>query len=259
LRGGGAEALRMTDAPPIAFVEGADLPDIDAVRRDPALGGSGRALVDAVLARDAAAAQALLVEDGGLATTHAGGASLAELAVATGDVELLERLLEAGVPADPDGDGNPLILALHAAAPDPAFVLLRGGAAPTPTDAPLEPLRAAIALGSAGGVRLLLDHGADANTLGPLGRRPLHIALDMEQFAIAELLLERGADPWALDASGANLATAAATPMLSGSPENAAAQGRLRERVRGLGWPDPEPTPAELVRRAAAGTWPPRT
>lgn len=246
------------DATTTAFVEGADLPDLDAARRDPALGESGRALIEALLARDAAKVEAALARDPKLTGTRAGGTTLAELAVAIGDAELLDAMLAQGVSPDADADGVPLILALHATVPDLAFVLLRAGASPTPASAALEPFRAAIALGSPAGVQLLLDHGADPDVVGPLGRRPLHVALDMEQFDIAELLLKCGADPWALDASGANLATAATTPMLSGSLHNAVAQARLRERVRAMGWPEPFPAPAELVALAAAGTWPPR-
>ena len=241
-----------------AFVDGADLPDPDAARRDPALGESGRALIEAVLAHDVGRVDELLKRDPALARTDAGGTTLAELAVATGDAGLLHVLLSRGGEPDGIGDGAPLILALHATEPDLALVLLLAGASPTPADAPLEPFRAAIALGSLAGVQMLLDHGADPDTAGPLARRPLHIALDMEQFEVAELLLRCGADPWALDASGANLATGATTPMVSGSLANAVAQARLREQVRGLGWPEPIPTPAALVAKAAAGDWPPR-
>ena len=240
-----------------AFSPDADLPDLEAAARDPALGESGRALVEALIARDTAAADALLARDPALARLRPGGVALAELAVAAGDPELLERVLARGAPADGTGDGGPLILALHANAPDLALVLLAAHAAAVPEAAPLEPLRAAIALGSLAGVRMLLDHGADANTVGPLARRPLHIALDMEQFAAAELLLDRGADAWALDASGANLGTAATTPMVSGSLDGAVAQARLRARLRALGWPEPPPSPAGLKARAAKGDWPP--
>jgi uncharacterized protein len=240
-----------------AFVEGADLPEPEALRGDPTLGASGRALIDALLAGDPGRADDLLARDPALARLTVAGLSLAEVAVATGNAESLRVVLSRGAAFDAVGDGAPLILALHARAPDLALALLDGGTSPTPAGAVLEPLRAAIALGSAGGVRLLLDYGADPNVTGPLGRRPLHLALDMEQFAIAELLIERGADPWALDASGANLATAAATPMLTASPADAAAQVRLRARVRALGWPEPFPAPHELVARAALGDWPP--
>lgn len=239
-----------------AFVAGADLPAADALRRDPALGASGQALIAALLAHDAGRVDDLLAHDPALARQVAAGLSLAEIAVATGDAALIEVVLARGAAVDGTGDGGPLILALHARAPDPAMILLDHGASPTPPAAPLEPFRAAIALGSVAGVRLLLDRGADPDIRGPLDRRPLHVALDMEAFAIAELLLDRGADPWAIDAAGANLATGATTPLIGRSAEAALGQARLRARVRELGWPEPHPTPAALKARAATGDWP---
>jgi uncharacterized protein len=241
-----------------AFVPGADLPDADALRRDAALGESGRAVIDALLSGDADRLDDLLARDPALARTTATGLSLAEIAVATGDQILLTAVLNRGAAPDGAGDGAPLILALHARGPELALILLDHHASPTPRAAPLEPMRAAVALGSSAGVRLLLDRGADPDTIGPLGRRPLHLALDMERFAIAELLLDRGADPFALDASGANLATSAATAMVGDDPAEAAAQARLIARARALGWPEPFPEPHALVARAAAADWPPR-
>lgn len=241
-----------------AFVYGADLPEADALRRDPALGESGRAMIDALLAGDADRLDDLLARDPALARTTCAGLSLAEVAVATGNPILLGIVLARGAAPDGAGDGAPLVLALHARGPELALILLDHDASPTPPAAMLEPLRAAIALGSSAGVGLLLDRGADADIAGALGRRPLHLALDMEQFSIAELLLDRGADPFAIDAAGANLATSAATPMVSAAPAEAAAQARLRARVRALGWPEPFPEPRALVIRAAAMDWPPR-
>lgn len=240
-----------------AFVYGADLPDPDRLRRDPGLGESGRALVDAVLSGDVDRTDDLLARDPRLSHTSAAGVSLAELAVATGSEPLLRVVLDRGAAPDGTGDGAPLILALQARAPDLALTLLDYDASPTPPGAPLEPFRMAIALGSIAGVRLLLDRGANPDVVGPLARRPLHLALDMEQFAIAELLLDRGADPWAADASGANLATAATAPMVSGLSEQAVAQARLRTRVAALGWPEPHPAPRDLVALVASGDWPP--
>lgn len=240
-----------------AFVDGADLPDFDAIRRASGPGESGRKLIDALLARDLDRVDDLLAKDPALARAGSDGVSLAELAVATGDAELLHTVLSRGAAPDGNGDGAPLLLALQATGPELALTLLSAGASPTPASAPLDAFRTATALGSTAGVRMLLDQGADPNTLGPLARRPLHIALDMEQFVVAELLLDRGADPWAIDASGANLATGASTPMVSGSLVDAVAQARLRDRVRKLRWPEPFPTPSEAAARAAAGDWPP--
>lgn len=241
-----------------AFVEGADLPDGRDLRAAPELGGAGQELIEALLAADVGRVRLLLERDRALAGLKADGRSLAEIAVATGDATMLREILSHGAASD-DGLGGPLALALHARSPDLAFVLLtEGGATPAPVDAPLDPVRAAIALGSTGGVRLLLDHGLDPDVRDDLDRRPLHVALDMEQFAIAELLLDQGADPYAIDIAGANLGTSATTAMVSAAPEQAAAQRRLAARLPALGWPEPTPAPRALLALASDGNWPPR-
>lgn len=241
------------------FVAGADLPDARALREAPGLGASGRDLIDAVLAADVPRVRYLMERDPALARTSADGRSLAEVAVATGDATLLREILSHGVDPNGTGDGAPLILALHATGPEVAHVLLAEyGAAPAPAGGVLEPVRAAIALGSVAGVRMLLDHGLDPNVRDTLDRRPLHVALDMERFAIAELLLAAGADPFAIDAGGANLASSLAMPMVTDAPEEEKARGRLAAGLARLGWPDPTPTPREVLALAAEGRWPPR-
>lgn len=247
----------MTGIATEAFIDGADLPDAGALQRDPSLGGSGRALVDALLAHDADVVDSLLAHDSALVRATFAGQSLTEIAIATGDMTIIETVLARGAALDGTGDGGPLILALQSSAPDIAWLLLDRGAAVAPKGAPLEPVRTAIALGSSGGVRMLLDRGLDPDLTGALARRPLHVALDMEQFTIAELLIDRGADPYAIDAAGANLATAATTPMVTTSVVEAGAQARLRERLAALRWPEPHPAPPALVAMAATGNWPP--
>jgi hypothetical protein len=81
----------------------------------------------------------------------------------------------------------------------------------------------------------------------------------MEHFRIAELLLDRGAQAWAIDSGGANLGTAATTKMLTDSLEEAEAQHRLAERLKKLGWPEPAPSSREVRAAAASGNWPPAT
>ncbi|MEE2916955.1 hypothetical protein COA17_06010 [Sphingomonas ginsenosidimutans] len=241
------------------FVAGADLPDARALREAAGLGGSGRDLIDAVLAADIARVRFLMERDPALAQTSSDGRSLAEVAVATGNAMLLREILSHGVDPDGAGDGAPLVLALHANGPELAYVLLaEHGAAPAPARGALEPVRAAIALGSAAGVRMLLDHGLDPNVRDTLDRRPLHVALDMERFAIAELLLVAGADPFAIDIGGANLAASLAMPMVTDVPDEAAARARLTDGLARLGWPSPAPTPREVLALAADGRWPPR-
>lgn len=239
------------------FVDGADLPTRDELLGTEGLGASGRDLVESLLTRDTGRAVHLIDRDPPLLEMVAANRTMLEIAVATGEVALVDVLIAKGAALDGGGDGGPLVLALHARSPELAHALLTAGASPTPAADPLAAFRAAIALGSAGGVRLLLDFGADPDVRGPLDRRPLHIALDMEQFAIAELLLARGADLWAVDAGGANLATSAATPMVTANSDERAAQRRLAKQATEAGWPDPAPGPHALRALVSAGNWPP--
>ncbi|UVO50004.1 hypothetical protein M0208_05525 [Sphingomonas sp. SUN019] len=241
-----------------AFVDGADLPTTAELLGSETLGGSGRELVAALLARDSGRVVHLIDRDPKLLEVVAADRSMLEVAVATGDIALVDVLIAKGAALDGARDGGPLVLALHANAPGIAHALLTAGASPTPPDNPLAAFRAAIALGSAGGVRLLLDFGGDPDTRGGLDRRPLHIALDMEQFGIAELLMSRGADLWAVDAGGANLGTAVTTPMVTNDPAERDSQIRLAARAIEAGWPDPSPTPQAIRAMSLAGAWPPK-
>jgi ankyrin repeat protein len=113
------------------------------------------------------------------------GSALARAAHA-GDVTEVRRLISAGAkPNDYDASSQ---TPLHWAA--------RGGHQPGPHQCGGEdPARTEV-------VKTLLDLGADINALdrrAPIpgassGWTPLHIALHHEQFAIAALLLQRGAD-----------------------------------------------------------------
>ena len=110
------------------------------------------------------------------------------VALASCDPGAVDLLLQAGAPADGVVPGVPLTIALRAQDSWFATRLLDAGASPNPRDNPLGPMTTAIALGSAGGVRLLLDHRADLAAMERTGNNALLTALDMDQFTIAELL-----------------------------------------------------------------------
>jgi hypothetical protein len=57
----------------------------------------------------------------------------------------------------------------------------------------------------------LLDHGADVNRADRTGGTPLETAVAMRNYRIAELLLERGADPWTVGVNGDTIASGATT------------------------------------------------
>ncbi len=234
------------------------LPTRAEVLASPSLGGSGRDLAEALLDRDGARAKRLLDADPALARLTVGrDHDMLTVAIASCDTTLVALLLDHGAPPDGVRPGLPLDLALRADDPELAFRLLKGGAHPNPSGHPTGPLRTAIELNSLGGVRMLLDFHADPNAMESNARRPLHIALDTEHFRIAELLLDRGADPWAVDHGGANLGSALVAPMVTRAPEEDAARRRLLARLPQIGWPQPVPGFADVRKLAAEGHWPP--
>ncbi|MBM6575289.1 ankyrin repeat domain-containing protein [Microvirga sp. SRT01] len=234
------------------------LPDAAMLQRA-GLGQSARDLGEALLAGDLDTAGRLLNADPALAKAGIDDRrDMLTLAVASCKPEAIDFLRRAGAPADGlNGEGYPLRLALNANDPALAHRLLLLGASATPLAAPLGPMRDAIARNSVGAVTMLLDFHADPDAMSGSGKRPLHIALDMERFRIAELLLAKGADPFAIDVGGANLGTSASTPMLTDSQEDREAQQRLKARLPTLGWPDPAPDPRTVRRLALDGAWPP--
>lgn len=240
------------------FAPGTTLPDRAEMLKAPGVGESATVLVDALGERDVPRVRTLLIADPALAKIAlGGGVDMLTLAVHSCERGAVDQLIDAGAPLDGLGGGLPLTLALRARDPWFAERLLRAGASPNPAAAPTQPMRTAIGLNSLAGVAMLLDAGADPNVAERTGTRALHTALDMERFRIAELLIDRGADPWAIDAGGANLATSAATPMLTEDAAEAAAQRRLAGRATALGWPQPAPDPRAIRALALAGNWPP--
>lgn len=242
------------------FAPGTALPDRREIATDAHLGQSGRELALALLTHDLVAARRLLDRDPRLAGEPVGlHHDMLSVAVASCDLAGVVLVLAHGAPPDgAHGRGIPLRLALRANGPDMAFRLLKAGASPHPRADRAGPITTAIELNALGAVRMLLDFRADPNVAERTGNRPLQTALDMEHFRIAELLLDRGADPWAIDGGGGNLGSALATSMLTAAPDEAAARARLVKRLARLGWPQPIPTPAQIRALALAGTWPPQ-
>lgn len=234
-----------TPAAAACFRAGTELPDPKAA--------SSPALAAALAEGDVDAARGMIARDPSLVRR---GDLLAH-AVAGCSVAGVTLLLDAGAPADGAGHGLPLVLALRARDEAMARLLLKRGASPSPRGAPTLPLRTAIGLDDPDRVGLLIAAGADLEARERTGRRALHIALDQERFRIAAQLLDAGADPFAIDAGGANLGSALFAPLMRDDPAEAVAQRALRDRLRPLCWPEPVPDERTVARRAIEGSWPP--
>lgn len=122
-------------------------------------------------------------------------------ASSNGDVELVERLLAAGLDVNMvvEGDGTALIGAVREGRHQMVEYLLARGAdvnVPAPGDG--SPLIAAAAAGFEELVTLLLDRGANVNTIVPGDENPLMQAARYGHADIVRLLLDRGADVHAI-------------------------------------------------------------
>ncbi|MCE5247709.1 MAG: ankyrin repeat domain-containing protein [Candidatus Polarisedimenticolia bacterium] len=194
--------------------------------------GHAQAMIDALRARDVAAAETILRDHPAVAT-HRGhkGESLAIVALFAGAEELARRLAAApdlreaaalgDMPrltkllAEADAEtiearGSDGWTALHLAAffgrAEAVLALLEAGADPRAVSANATantPLHAALA-GRAGLqiVDALLARGADAGAVAGAGVTPLHLAAKRGDAALVKRLLARGADPRAAMTTG---------------------------------------------------------
>ncbi len=251
--------VMMTDAALAScFVGGTALPDSRAALAAADHGQAGRDLMAAVLKGEVGEAQRRLRADPALKATRGGpGGDLLSLAIARCDKPMVSALLDLGVPPDGAADAVPLSLALRATDPALATQLLSAGASPQ-RRAAYWPLKAAIGLNSLGAVRLLLQHGARINDHDATGATPLRLAVEQQNFRIAELLLEKGADPWAVGSNGETVGTVLSGPMRPGEPEEQAARPRVLDGLKAAGWRIPGAPDAKETRRLVlTGAWPP--
>lgn len=107
------------------------------------------------------------------------------------------------------------------------------------------------------GVKSALDSGANPNAKDNRGNPPLVLATATDQYLIANLLLQNGADMLATDDFGLLPAILAQqSRVLPESSEGAARQVFINElQRRGHPWPPPDPVKVTALK--AEGRWPP--
>lgn len=107
-------------------------------------------------------------------------------------------------------------------------------------------------------VSSLLARGVDVNLTDARGRTPLIVATGTDQFVIAEMLIDRGADVFAIDRLGFTAGQFAEFSSLTPDSENGAARLRVLQKLKLHGFPFPAPNPEKTKALAAQGQWPPK-
>jgi hypothetical protein len=242
------------------FVSGTALPDSRQALAAADHGQAGREVMSAVLDGDVSGVERRLSADKTLAATRGGpNGDLLSLAIARCDKPMVERLLALGARSDGAPGAIPLSLALRAVDPWFADRLLKAGAsASRRSDGAYWPLKAAIGLNSLGAVRLLVSHGAPVEEHDAGGATPLRLAVEQQNFRIAEFLLGQGANPWSVGANGETVGAVVDGPTRPGEPEERAARQRVVPLLERAGWRFPNALDARETRRLVlAGAWPP--
>jgi hypothetical protein len=246
------------------------LPDKAKVLANATNGSAGRDLIDALYARDADAVVVKLAVDARLTTTKVvydtarmryapdgQYGDLLTLAVAQCDATMLAALLSAGLPADGEQRGEALTLALLADTPDMADLLINAGASADPQkNGGRDVLREMIMYGHEAAVSYLIRNGLDVRWVDQFGVGRLQVAVDAEQYRVAELLVDAGASLWSISGSGHMPAHGLAIPLIQKNAQQDAARLRLLEKAKLPGLPWPPPSAKEIRGLIAAGNWP---
>jgi hypothetical protein len=254
---------------------GVVLPDRAKVLANVSNGGSGRLVAEAVLdgkvdeaaamlARDPRLSQAVVTHDPRMDAAPTGQAGdLLTLAVSRCDMDMIDMLLKAGMPANGVKVGNALSLALLADAPDMAEMLLKAGASPDPQklDGGEDAMATAMTFSHPGAVMTLLRHGADPRYADAFGVDRVREAVGTEQTDIAEILVKAGASLWAVAEDGSMAvhdlsrpATVFKTPELQAARDRLFALAESQAKAVDLPWPPPDR--ATIKRMMQSGQWP---
>jgi len=118
-------------------------------------------------------------------------------------------------------------------------------------------LSQAVANANLDAVKRLLDAGAEPNDPDERGVTPLLVAAAGSQFRIANLLVDFGADIWALKKFGLNVGIYTYNSRVVDDSDEGRARALLIERLRAAGFPWPPPHANQMESLVQAGKWPP--
>lgn len=107
-------------------------------------------------------------------------------------------------------------------------------------------------------VERLIRSGATLEGRDEVGATPLISACSSGQFRIAELLIDAGADVFAVDDFGVTAGRMAQQSRIRESSSEGRARARVLERMEEKGFPFPAPNSDEVSALKEAGAWPPK-
>ena len=248
---------------------GVSLPQRDKVLPNLSTGQAGREIYQAIVEGDAEKVTSMLKADPQLLQTivrydergdfrpEGQDGDLLTFAVAQCDSNMLVTLLQNGMPADGARRGLAITFALLADTPEMAEILLQAGASPDPQkQGGIDVFSEVTSFGQLGGAMMLLRHGLDLDWVDEFGNGHLETAVNMEDFLIAEKLVQAGANPWRVSMGGSMPVHGFARPMAMPNTEQEAAKERLAKKAQTANLLWPPPPQGEVMNNILAGTWP---
>jgi len=167
---------------------------------------NGAALYRAVTRERVDIAKLLLARGAKANTQCSAGWTALHWAAARGHTDLVDLILDAGAPVNPDEGPSALYVAASRGQAEVVILLLGRGASATATDDDgSTPLHAAAEVGHVFSIQLLIGGGADVNARDDTGRTPLFWAIQGHKKDAVVFLLSSGADVNAKTNSGTSL------------------------------------------------------
>jgi hypothetical protein len=250
------------------------IPDRELVLANVSNGQAGRDIAAAVFDGKIDDVSAIIKRDNRLFTTQAiydkskfserpqgQYGDLLSFAISRCDLAMEKHLLDLGMPVNGTQIGDALTLALLADGPEMAELLLQRGASPDPQKLGGEnAMKEITSFRQLGGAMMLLRYGLDVNWEDKFGFTHLYDAVAMEEYRIAEALIEKGAKLWQINGAGGMPVQSLSNPLILDKPEENEARIRILAKAeadakaRGLAWPPPQ---FKMVRKMVLqGKWP---
>jgi Ankyrin repeats (3 copies) len=135
-------------------------------------------------------------------------------------------------------------------------LIVGAGGCRMPTPSPS--LMTAVYDGDRRRVRELIASGANLEERESDGSTPLLLAVESNQFEIAEALIDAGANIWVTSDFGNSVGWAAEKSRLISGPD-ADARQRVLVQLRDRGFPFPAQHSSIVLKKVQAGEWPPRS